>query len=183
MTNETTELESFDLLYLNEPEGGKQLREMRAENELLLSQQAENFCREIVLHGRLPTKAYELAFAVEEVETGRWIRPDNPGWNASRLLRTPEIIGRIKEIRDEVISWGGQIDRAEVIANLRSIAFNPDAKHSDRLTATKQLAQMEAMERQPDIQQGQALIINIPFQPNQLRTIGSGSTLDNDPQP
>lgn len=182
MVTEIAEL-SFDDLYLNapEPEAKKELREMRADASLLISQQVENFCREVVLYGRLPTKAYELSFAVEDIELGSWVKPDNPSWQASKLLRLPEVISRIKEIRDEVIQFGGQVDRAEVIANLRSIAFDPHAKHSDRLAASKQLATMEAMERAPDVQVGQTLVINLPFAPQPLKTIGSGSavTLDN----
>ena len=164
--------ETFEPL-LNAPaeENKRELRMMRADNALLLTQQCEIFCREVVLNGRLPTKAYELAFSVEDEELGKWVKPDNPSWEASKLLRLPEVIGRIKEIRDEMISWGGKIQREEVIANLRSIAFDPHAKHSDRLAASKQLAQMEAMERAPDVPQGQTLVIQLPFAPNQLKTV------------
>lgn len=182
MNTETKTELSFDEMFLNAPEEDNKtaLRELRADASLLINQQVEIFCREIVLHGRLPSRAYELAFAIEDVELGTWVKPDNPSWQASKLLRLPEVIARIREIRDEVISWGGKIEREELISNLRSIALDPHAKHSDRLAATKQLSQMEGFEKQPDTGPGQTIQIVLPFQPQQLRTI-SGVTLDNEP--
>lgn len=163
--------ETFDNLFLNAPETEREVRVMRADNELLLSVQAEQFCQEIVLHGRLPLKAYIVAFSTYDEEGLRWIKPDHPGFEASRLLRLPEIVGRCKELRDMVVMHGGMIQREEIIANLKSIAFDPDAKHSDRLSASKQLAQMEAMEKQPDVQQGANIVIQLPFIPQPLRTV------------
>ena len=184
---ETPEALSFDDLFLNAPAtvdtgaGRQELREMRADASLLINQQVETFCRELVLNGRIPTKAYESAFSVEDVELGQWVKPDNPSWQASKLLKLPEVIARVREIRDEVIHYGGMIERGEVIANLKSIAFDPHAKHSDRLAASKQLAQMEAMERAPDAPAGAVINISLPFLPNQLRTVSS--TIDSLPPP
>ena len=76
-----------------------------------------------------------------------------------------------------VVIHGGMIEREEIIANLKSIAFDPDAKHSDRLAASKQIAQMEAMERAPDVQQGTSIVLQLPFMPQPLKTV----TLDNEP--
>lgn len=189
MTTETTttpEALDFDSIYLNAPSHPEEyvekrkLREMRADASLLINQQVETFCKEIVLHGRLPSKAYEIAFAVEDVELGQWVKPDNPSWQASKLLKLPEVIARIREIRDEVVSWGGKIERDEVIANLRSIALDPHAKHSDRLAALKQLSQMEGFERQPDAPAGSSIVIQLPFAPQPLRTVSS--TIDSLPE-
>ena len=186
MTETKTEL-SFDDLFLNAPSHPeeyvekRELREMRADASLLINQQVETFCRELVLNGRIPTKAYEIAFSVEDVELGQWVKPDNPSWQASKLLKLPEVIERIREIRDELIHYGGMIERGEVIANLKSIAFDPHAKHSDRLAASKQLAQMEAMERQVDMPQGSTIVIQLPFAPQPLRTVSS--TIDSLPPP
>ena len=190
MTTETetetkTQDLTFDQLYLNAPlvstdDQERAIGAMRAESSLLLSQQAEVFCREIVLHGRLPTRAYEIAFAVQDVELGTWVVPDNPSWNASKLLRTPEVVGRIKEIRDEMVSWGGRIEREEIINSLRSILLDPDTKASDKLGASKQLSQLEAFEKAPDAQVGGTLVIQLPFSPNQLKNIGSGSIIDSE---
>jgi len=186
MTTETkTQDLTFDQLYLNAPlvstdDQERAIGAMRAESSLLLSQQAEVFCREIVLHGRLPTRAYEIAFAVQDVELGTWVVPDNPSWNASKLLRTPEVVGRIKEIRDEMVSWGGRIEREEIINSLRSILLDPDSKAADKLGASKQLSQLEAFEKAPDAQVGGTLVIQLPFAPNQLKNIGSGSIIDSE---
>ena len=189
MTTETKtapEALSFDDLFLNAPSHPeehvekRELREMRADASLLINQQVETFCKEIVLHGRLPSKAYEIAFAVEDTELGQWVKPDNPSWQASKLLKLPEVIERIREIRDEVISWGGRIERDEVIANLKSIALDPHAKHSDRLAALKQLSQLEGYERQPDAGPGQTIQILLPFAPQPLRTVSS--TIDSLPE-
>ena len=177
---------NFDEVFLNAPSHPeehvekRELREMRADASLLINQQVETFCKEIVLHGRLPSKAYEIAFAIEDVELGQWVKPDNPSWQASKLLKLPEVIERIREIRDEVISWGGRIERDEVIANLKSIALDPHAKHSDRLAALKQLSQMEGMEKQPDAGPGQTIQIVLPFAPQPLRTVSS--TIDSLPE-
>jgi len=182
VTTETKTELNFDELFLNAPdEDAKQeVREMRADASLLINQQVETFCKEIVLHGRLPSKAYEIAFAIEDAELGQWVKPDNPSWQASKLLKLPEVIARIREIRDEVISWGGRIERDEVIANLKSIALDPHAKHSDRLSALKQLSQMEGFEKTPDAGPGQTIQIVLPFAPQPLRTISS--TIDSLPE-
>ena len=184
---ETPEALSFDSIYLNtpdnleEPPGKRELREMRADASLLINQQVETFCKEIVLHGRLPSKAYEIAFAVEDVELGQWVKPDNPSWQASKLLKLPEVIERIREIRGEVLAWGGRIERDEVIANLKSIALDPHAKHSDRLAALKQLSQLEGFEKSPDAPAGAVINITLPFMPQPLRTVSS--TIDSLPSP
>jgi len=176
---------TFDDIYLNAPlvsteDKGAAIQVMRAESSLLISQQVEVFCRETVLHGRLPTRAYEIAFAVQDAELGQWVIPDNPSWNASKLLRTPEVVGRIKEIRDEMVSWGGRIEREEIINSLRAILLDPDSKAADKLGASKQLSQLEAFEKAPDTQAGGTLVIQLPFSPNQLKNIGSGSILDSE---
>ena len=176
---------TFDDIYLNAPlvsteDKAAAIQVMRAESSLLISQQAEVFCREIVLHGRLPTRAYEIAFAVQDAELGQWVIPDNPSWNASKLLRTPEVVGRIKEIRDEMVSWGGRIEREEIINSLRAILLDPDSKAADKLGASKQLSQLEAFEKAPDTQAGGTLVIQLPFSPDQLKNIGSGSILDSE---
>ena len=80
---------NFDEVFLNAPSHveeyveKRELREMRADASLLINQQVETFCRELVLNGRIPTKAYEIAFSVEDVELGQWVKPDNPSWQAS----------------------------------------------------------------------------------------------------
>lgn len=187
MTTETKTELSFDDLFLNAPSHleeyveKRELREMRADASLLINQQVETFCREIVLHGRLPSKAYEIAFTIEDTELGQWVKPDNPSWQASKLLKLPEVIARIRELRDEVVSWGGRIERDEVIANLKSIALDPYAKHSDRLAALKQLSQLEGFERQPDAAPGATIQIVLPFAPQPLRTVSS--TIDSPPSP
>lgn len=184
---ETPEALSFDSIYLNAPSHPeehvekRELREMRADASLLINQQVETFCKEIVLHGRLPSKAYEIAFAVEDVELGQWVKPDNPSWQASKLLKLPEVIERIREIRGEVLAWGGRIERDEVIANLKSIALDPHAKHSDRLAALKQLSQLEGFEKSPDAPAGSSIVIQLPFAPQPLRTVSS--TIDSLPPP
>ena len=163
--------ETFDSLFLNAPDTEREVRLMRADNELLLSPQVEQFCQEVVLFSRLPLRAYIIAFSTYDEERMIWIKPDHPGFEASRLLRLPEVVGRIKELRDMVIAHGGMIKREELISNLRSIAFDPDAKHSDRLSATKQLSQLEGFEKQPDqTTGGNVIVMNLPFTPNQLRT-------------
>lgn len=172
-TKTDTEL-SFDELFkdvlMNAPETEREARIMRADNELLLSPQAEQFCQEIVLFSRLPLRAYVIAFSTYDEENARWVKPDHPGFEASRLLRLPEVVGRINELRDMVIAHGGMIKREELISNLRQIAFDPDAKHSDRLSATKQLSQLEGFEKQPDAGPGTAITLVLPFVPNQLKT-------------
>lgn len=171
--------ETFEPL-LNAPavENKRELRMMRADNALLLTQQTEQFVAEIVLHGRTPQKAYEIAFAVEDKELDRWVKPDAAAWKASQLLKMPEVIGRIREVRDMIVMTSGLLSREEIIQNLRSIALDPHAKHTDRLAASKQLSQLEGYERQPDAPQGQTLILQLPFAPNPLKTV-SGVTLDN----
>ena len=171
--------ETFEPL-LNAPpaENKRELRMMRADNALLLTQQTEQFVVEIVMHGRTPQKAYEVAFAVEDTELGTWVKPDAPAWKAAQLLKQPEVIGRIREVRDMIVLTAGLLSREEIIQNLRSIALDPHAKHADRLAASKQLSQLEGYEKQGDAPQGQTLILQLPFSPNQLKTV-SGVTLDN----
>jgi hypothetical protein len=176
MQTETPEVVSFDDTYMNPPETKKELREMRAEHTLLLAPQVEEFCRQVVQLGKIPTLAYESAFAVEvevfdevlDLNVKRWIKPDHASYHASRLLKNKDVVERIKELRDEIILFG-QIERAEVIQTLKSIALDPDAKNSDRVAAAAQLNRMEGFCKEPEnVGIGGTLTLVLPFSPQKL---------------
>jgi hypothetical protein len=160
---------SFDDLYLSAPDDKTEMVEMRGDASLLLSDQAEAFCRELILFGRIPSEAYELAFMVKDCETGQLIKPDAAGYKASKLLKNPEVAERIRELRNEILDWY-KMPREEMLMALRAIALNPDAKHSDRLTALKQISQAEGYNMEKDIPQGAQIIINMPFDVKPLTT-------------
>jgi hypothetical protein len=176
MTTQTETAIDFDSLYMNPPETKKELREMRGDHTLLLAPQVEEFCRQVVQLGRLPTVAYEVAFAIEQTEfdeelelnVKRWIKPDHPSYHASRLLKNKDVVARIKELRDEIVMFG-QIERAEVIQTLKSIALDPDAKNSDRVSAAAQLNRMEGFNKEPEAGGiGGTLTLVLPFVPQKL---------------
>lgn len=173
----TTEKLDFDLIYLghsSEPGGGhlatfNDVAIARAEDEepLMLSNEAELFCTLIVLHGMLPSNAYLQAFT-KEVD-GDVIRPDLPSYSARRLLGTIEVKERIKELRAEVVEWG-KTSFEELEMNLRSIALSPDAKHSDRIAASKTLAALRSF----GVQEGGiggTIVLQLPFSPQNLTPI------------
>lgn len=142
--------------------------------ELLISNQAEKFVRLIVLNGKLPSDAYMQAFATED-EYGNLIKPDVPSYKAKQLLKLPEVQSRIKEMRDEVVEWG-KTSFEEVEMNLRSIALDAHAKHSDRINATKALSTLRGFDQQPDIGALAGAVINIalPWVP---KIVGHGSVI------
>jgi hypothetical protein len=175
-TESATEGLDFDTLYMNPPETKKELREMRAEHTLLLAPQVEEFCRQVVQLGKIPTLAYESAFAVEmeeydetlDLNVKRWVKPDHASYHASRLLKNKDVVERIKELRDEIILFG-QIERAEVIQTLKSIALDPDAKNSDRVAAAAQLNRMEGFCKEAESNNvGGTLTLVLPFSPQKL---------------
>jgi len=153
--------------FLSEPQSSGELQTMRNDAVLLLSDQSEAFCREIVLFGRIPSLAYELAFAFKDEMTGQMIKPEAASYRAAQLLRTPEVVERIKELRNEILEWH-KTPREEVLMQLRSIALDPDAKHSDKLAALKQLAAAEGYNVEKELPQGASIVINMPFAVKQL---------------
>lgn len=162
---------SFDELYLSPPDSRDELVEMREHASLLLSDQAEAFCREIILFGRTPTMAYELAFMIQDVDTGQMIKPDAAGYKAAKLLKNPDVAARIKELRNEILDWY-KMPREEMLMQLRSIALNPDAKNSDRLAALKQISQAEGYNIEKELPQGAQIVINMPFA---VKSLGGGA--------
>jgi hypothetical protein len=175
--------ESFDELYLQPDLTAAEAYLLRAEHNLLLSPQADEFCRQIVQLGKLPSVAYEIAFAVLDRDTGEWVKPDHAPYQASKLLRNPDVVGRIKELREEIVKFG-TIERAELIQTLKSLALDPDIRASDRIAATAQLTRMEGFNKEVEAGTGGTLIIQLPFAPNPLLTsppmkLVEGITLDN----
>ena len=178
-----TELLNFDALYLGfEPDkpGGShiksesdlaRIREEEEDHALLISEEAEKFCRLIVLFGRLPSDAYALAFAKEvtDTETGEItiIRPDLSAYQSRVLLRQPEIKACIDELRKEIRTWT-KTEVEEVELSYRSIMLNPDAKDSDRIAAGKALAALRGFDAQPELMPGAQITIQLPFVPQQL---------------
>lgn len=134
---------------------------------LILTNQAETFCRQVVLFGALPTLAYEYAFATEG-PNGEVVKPDDATLHAKELLTVPEIGQRIKELRDEVINYGGQVMREEVLGSLKRTMLDPTTKKTDSISAAKVINQMEGFEKQPDILAGKTIVINMPFTPQPL---------------
>lgn len=155
----------------------------RAEEEdeaLLLSNEAELFCKLIIMHGQMPSEAYTHAFSVEDLDRpGQFIKPDLPAYRSRLLLRQPEVKARIQQIRDEVVQWG-KVTVEEVEANYRRIALDPTVKHSDRIAATKALCALRGFDAQPGNVPGAVININLPFVPKQLgKIIDMPSQLDN----
>lgn len=179
------ELLNFDEMYLGlsaEPGGlhvttEQQLEATRREEEdhaLLLSEQAEKFCRLIVLHGKLPSEAYELAFSREVTEYNdanqpvlTVIKPDLPAFQSRVLLRQPETKERIEELRREIRDWT-KTEVAEVEMSYRSIMLDPQCKDSDRIAAGKALSALRGFDVQPDLMPGAQITIQLPFMPEKL---------------
>lgn len=181
----TEPLLNFDDMYLGfstEP-GGTHLTsesdivKARAEEDdhaLLLSEQAEKFCRLIVIFGKLPSEAYELAFSEEVTDYDdnnqprqMIIKPDLPAYQSRILLKQPETKGRIEELRKEVREWT-KSDVAEVEMTYRSVMLSPNSKDTDRIAAGKALSALRGFDAQPDLMQGSVIQIALPFVPNVL---------------
>lgn len=180
----------FDEVYLN-AETQQEVVTLREDADLLLSQQAETFCRQIVLFGKLPIDAYEIAYAVEEdyydeaLDTNlkRWVKPQHAAYLASQLLKKRDVIDYIKMLRAQVLEHG-KIERAEVIQSLKAITLDPAAKHSDKIAAAGQLNKMEGFNKEQDTGQGGSLTIIMPWVPQQLTSAPPtkeirGEVLDN----
>jgi hypothetical protein len=191
-----TELLNFDAMYLGyeaDKPGGQHLateadvakaRDEEEDHALLLSDEAEKFCRLITLHGKLPSEAFELAFAREVTEYDEnnqprltFIKPDLPAYQSRVLLRQIEVKQRIEELRKEIREWS-KTEVAEVEHNLRSIAFNPNVKESDRIAATKQLSALRGFDAQPDLMPGATIQISLPFVPQPLGRVIEGEVTD-----
>ena len=181
----TEPLLNFDSMYLGfstEP-GGTHLTaegdiaKARAEEDdhaLLLSEQAEKFCRLIVIFGKLPSEAYELAFSEEVTDYDdnnqprqMIIKPDLPAYQSRILLKQPETKGRIEELRKEVREWT-KSDVAEVEMTYRSVMLSPNSKDTDRIAAGKALSALRGFDAQPDMMTGGQILIALPFTPNVL---------------
>ena len=181
----TEPLLNFDDMYLGfstEP-GGTHLTsesdivKARAEEDdhaLLLSEQAEKFCRLIVVFGKLPSDAYELAFSevVTDYDDNNQprelvIKPDLPAYQSRVLLKQPETKERIEELRREVREWT-KTDIAEVEMTYRSVMLSPNSKDTDRIAAGKALSALRGFDAQPDLMQGATISITLPFTPNVL---------------
>lgn len=179
------ELLNFDAMYLGlsaEPGGlhvttEQQLAAARNEEDdhaLLLSEQAEKFCRLIVLHGKLPSEAYEIAFSREVTEYDAdnrpvltVIKPDLPAYSSRVLLRQPETKERIEELRREVREWT-KTEVAEVEMSYRSIMLDPACKDSDRIAAGKALSALRGFDAQPELMPGAVITVQLPFVPEKL---------------
>jgi hypothetical protein len=167
---------NFDDLYLNAAEPDKQgvlsaedIHSLRVQGvQLTLTTQAESFCREIVLFGKLPSEAYNFAFTATDALTGATLLPNNASYHARELLKNPEIHQRIRELRDEVVNMGGKVVREELVAKLKQTMLDPGGKPADSTAAAKALAQLEGFEKQPDQIPGGQIIINMPFVPQPL---------------
>ena len=178
-----TELLNFDAMYLGfeaDKPGGQHiateadLRKEREEQEdraLLLSESAEKFCKLIVLFGRLPSDAYEIAFSKEATDTDTGeivvIKPDLPAYQSRVLLRQSEITTRIEQIRTEIRGWT-KTEVAEVEMSYRSIMLSPVAKDADRIAAGKALSALRGFDVQPELMPGSTIQITMPFIPQQL---------------
>lgn len=192
-----TELLHFDSMFLNSSEpdkpGGLHLateadvakaRNEEEDHALILSDEAEKFCRLITLHGKLPSEAYELAFSREVTEYDdqnqprlTYIKPDLPAYQSRVLLRQPEVKERIEQVRAEIREWS-KTEISEVEHNLRSIAFSPSVKDSDRIAATKQLSALRGFDVQPELLPGAQIILNLPFTPQTLGRVIEGEAVN-----
>lgn len=175
---------NFDAMFLGHSDdiGGGHLatpadvaaaRREEEDQALLLSNEAELFCKLIVMHGQMPSDAYIHAFSYDDGE-GQIIKPEMPAYQSRVLLRQPEVKARLQELRDEVVQWG-KTTVEEVEANYRRIALDPTVKHSDRIAATKALCALRGFDAQPEQGQGAVINISLPFVPQQL---GRGVTID-----
>lgn len=191
MNTETVAPElSFDQYLLN-ASTQQEVVELRQDADLLLTQPAETFCRMIVLFGKLPIDAYEIAYATEEtyfdealgMEMKRWIKPQHPAYLASELVKKRDVIDYIKMLRAQVIEYG-KIERAEVIQSLKAITLDPGAKNTDKIAAANSLSKLEGFNKEQDTGQGGSLTIVMPWVPQQLtsappmKEVG-GEVLDN----
>ena len=177
------ELLNFDAMYLGfemDKPGGQHLaseadvRKARDEQEdhmLVLSEQAEKFCKLIVIFGKLPSDAYELAFSTEvtDTDTGEIfvVKPDMPAYQSRVLLRQSEVTTRIEQMKAEVRLWT-KSEVAEVEMTYRSIMLNPGAKDTDRVAAGKALSALRGFDAQPELMPGATIQITMPFIPQQL---------------
>lgn len=166
---------NFDQIFLahsDEVGGGhlatnRDVVEAREEEEgLILSNEADLFCRLITMHGQMPSEAYVHAFMITD-EDGIITKPDMPAYQARLLLKKPEVKARIEEIRAEVVKWG-KTSVEEVEANYRRIALDPTVKHSDRIAATKALCALRGFDAQPENATGATINIVLPWVPNDL---------------
>ena len=177
-TENETEVLNFDQMFLGFEEdapGGAHLatvkdialaRKEEEDSALLLSNEAELFCKLIVMHGMLPSEAYLQAFS-KRGDDNELIRPDLPAYHSRVLLRQIEVKARIEEIRNEILLWG-KTSLEEVENNYRRIALNIEAKDSDRINATKALCALRGFDAQPEMMSGATITINLPFTPQQL---------------
>ena len=173
-----TEVLNFDQMFLgfeDDAEGGAHLatqkdvalaRREEEDEALLLSNEAEMFCKLIVMHGFMPSDAYTQAFS-ERDENNELIKPNLPAFQSRALLRQPEVKARIEEIRNEVVQWG-RTSVEEVEANYRRIALDPTAKHADRINATKALCALRGFDAQQENMPGMTINISLPFTPQPL---------------
>ena len=177
MTTNTTETPAelgFDDLYLN-ADTKQEVVALREDAGLLLSQQAESFCRQLVMLGRLPIDAYEIAYSVEEtyrdevldVELKRWVKPDHANYLARRLMRNRDVIDYINVLRAQVLEHG-KIERAEVIQSLKSITLDPDQKSSDRIAAATPSEQDRRLQQRAGHRTG--------WQPHNYHAMGAAAT-------
>lgn len=166
---------NFDAMYLGagETEGLGHLESTgdlalaRAEGELLLSDEAIKFCKLIVIHGMLPSMAYSQAFSTID-EYGNVTKPEVPAYQSKQLLKLPEVVEEIARWRTEIREWS-KTEVEEIENNLRSIAFNPSEKTSDRIAATKAISALRGFDVQPEGQGFNGTInLVMPFKPNQL---------------
>lgn len=141
-------------------------RREEEDEALLLSNEAELFCKLIVMHGQMPSDAYIHAFSYDDGE-GQIIKPEMPAYQSRVLLRQPEVKARIEEIRNEVVTWG-KTTVEEVEANYRRIALDVTVKHSDRIAATKALCALRGFDAQPENAGGAVINITLPFMPQKL---------------
>lgn len=156
---------------------------LRGDANLLLSEKANEFVRQIVQLGRLPSEAYERAFSVLDTDTGEWVKPDHCAYQSALLLRNPDVLERVKEER-EAIKMFGTIEREELILTLKGIALDPSLKPADRIAASAQLTRMEGLNKEQDVAPGGTIVIQLPFTPQTLVSapaikIVEGETLDN----
>lgn len=156
---------NFDDIYMN-VESPKELAKLRGDNAVLLTNQAEEFCRSVVFLGMVPSKAYSIAYAMRDEEDGRLVAPDHAAYHASLLMRRPEVVGRIREMRDEILAFS-HTERAELLVALREIALGEGYKTADKINAVKQLALMEGYAEESG-GGSQTIIFNMPFQPRSL---------------
>jgi len=181
---------NFDQIYLTHADGLGEMqlitrndiekeRDKEQDKHLLLTNEAERFCVLVVHHGLLPSEAYTHAFCYENAE-GDLIKPDAPAYQSRLLLREPEIKDRIEEIRREIREWG-KTTVEEVEMNYRRIALDQEARHADRISATKALCELRGFNEAPVGAGGGGashITINLPFTPNHLGVVQPGITIE-----